>query len=227
MCFSASASFTAATVIGGIGYATLRSQPKPHQKVFASIPFLFAVQQLCEGFIWLSFKHQEYLFFRAPFTLIFLIFAWSIWPIFLPWSMMAMETDKNKKQVQWYLLLLGLVIGISSLFSIAYRQPMAYVSNFHIDYILLQASTQPFLSDLHALFYVICTLLPMFLASYKPVRAFAYINLLAFILAFVFFKQALPSTWCFFAAILSGVIYWILNPKKNTNTDKHQSNLAE
>jgi hypothetical protein len=67
----------------------------------------------------------------------------------------------------------------------------------------------------------------MFLASHKPVRAFAYVNLFAFVLAFLFFKQALPSTWCFFAAILSGIIYWILNPLNNKSTDLNQSELTE
>ena len=28
--------------------------------------------------------------------------------------------------------------------------------------------------------------------------------------AYIFFTNSIPSTWCFFAAILSGCIYWII-----------------
>ena len=222
MCFSASASFTAAAVIGGIGYATLKSNTKPNQKVFASIPILFAFQQLCEGFIWLSYSQTDFLYLRAPFTFLFLVFAWAVWPIMLPWSMLRMEINPIKKQMQWYMLLIGGFVGLSALYNISYRQPVAYISNFHIDYEMLTSSHQPFLSDLHSFMYVISTLLPLFLASYKRVRVFAYINLVAFALAFFFFEKALPSTWCFFAALLSGIIYWLLNDKKNMIPDADQ-----
>jgi uncharacterized membrane protein len=30
----------------------------------------------------------------------------------------------------------------------------------------------------------------------------------------IFFRQYLTSVWCFFAALISGVIYWILRDSK-------------
>ena len=56
MCFSASASFVAAGVIGTIGLATLRHVREPRTLLFAAVPLLFAFHQLCEGFDWLGLE---------------------------------------------------------------------------------------------------------------------------------------------------------------------------
>ena len=45
MCFSASASFIAAGVIGTIGVATLRHVREPRTLLFAAVPLLFAVHE--------------------------------------------------------------------------------------------------------------------------------------------------------------------------------------
>ena len=58
MCLSATTSFSAAALLLGIGTLTLRSALAAHQPralLFASIPILFAIQQLIEGVIWLTF----------------------------------------------------------------------------------------------------------------------------------------------------------------------------
>jgi hypothetical protein len=37
----------------------------------------------------------------------------------------------------------------------------------------------------------------------------------------IFFRQFLTSVWCFFAALISGVIFWILHDsRKRFNLDK-------
>jgi hypothetical protein len=40
---------------------------------------------------------------------------------------------------------------------------------------------------------------------------------LSCIITFIFFKQYLTSVWCFFAAFISGVIYWILSDLQKTH----------
>ena len=62
MCFSATASFAAAALLLGIGTLTLKSALAAHRQAdlpFAAIPMLFALQQLIEGVIWLTFSHQS------------------------------------------------------------------------------------------------------------------------------------------------------------------------
>jgi len=54
MCFSASASFTGAAVIGAAGIASLALCRRPREIPFAALPFAFGVHQALEGVTWLD-----------------------------------------------------------------------------------------------------------------------------------------------------------------------------
>ncbi len=58
MCFSATASFSAGAFLLGLGTLTLKSARRPRELPFAAIPLLFAIQQLSEGVIWLTFRYE-------------------------------------------------------------------------------------------------------------------------------------------------------------------------
>jgi hypothetical protein len=60
MCFSASASFGASLVLSVIGVATIKNTRHREQLPFASIPFVFAVQQFSEGVLWLTLPYSDY-----------------------------------------------------------------------------------------------------------------------------------------------------------------------
>jgi hypothetical protein len=64
MCFSASASFGAGIVLAVIGVATIKKREQPSQIYFATIPFLFSIQQVSEGFLLSSFPLR--ILFLAP-----------------------------------------------------------------------------------------------------------------------------------------------------------------
>ena len=58
MCFSATASFSAGAVLLGLGALTLKSARRPRELLYAAIPLLFAIQQLSESVIWLTFRYE-------------------------------------------------------------------------------------------------------------------------------------------------------------------------
>jgi len=58
MCFSATASFSAGAVLLGLGTLTVKSAHRRRKMVLAAIPLLFAIQQLSEGVIWLTFRYD-------------------------------------------------------------------------------------------------------------------------------------------------------------------------
>ena len=58
MCFSATASFSAGVVLLGLGTLTLKSARGRRELPLAAIPLLFAIQQLTEGVIWLTFRYE-------------------------------------------------------------------------------------------------------------------------------------------------------------------------
>lgn len=55
--------------------------------------------------------------------------------------------------------------------------------------------------------YVAATCLSGFVSSHPFVRLFGGLALLSFIATYIFYAQALVSVWCFFAAILSMLLY--------------------
>jgi hypothetical protein len=62
MCFSATASFSAAVVIGSVGIVTLRAAAVKHDYrilALAALPLLFALQQVVEGLLWLDLAAPE------------------------------------------------------------------------------------------------------------------------------------------------------------------------
>ncbi len=216
MCFSATASFSASIVIGTLGVVTFNKSKNSNLKFLGAIPFLFAVQQLTEGFVWLSFNNFNFQFIQETATKAFLFFAWVLWPILMPYSIYKTETPGLKKKINFYLFLLGSASGLHSIYTLLAGNPQPLVNDFHIDYTVSASAFENKIQIIQQLTYVIVTVVPLFVSSLKGAKVLAVANFIALVLAFIFFKHSLPSTWCFFAAILSGIIYWIvrMNSKK-------------
>ena len=216
MCFSATASFSASLVIGTIGVVTYKKSKDSNLKFLGAIPFLFAVQQFTEGFVWLSFNNFNFQFIQETATKAFLFFAWVLWPILMPYSIYHIEEPGVKKKINFYLLLLGIVSGLHSIYMLFADNVQPLVNDFHIDYIVSTSTFEKKIQVIQQISYVVVTVLPLYVSSLKGAKVLAIANFIALVLAFVFFKHSLPSTWCFFAAILSGIIYWIvrMNSKK-------------
>ena len=56
-------------------------------------------------------------------------------------------------------------------------------------------------------FYLAATCAAPFFSSHKVISIFGVLALLLFIAAYWFYSVAVFAVWCFFAAILSAVIY--------------------
>ena len=107
MCFSAEASFAGGIVISAIGIATIKKVHEPSQLVFACIPLFFGIQQIVEGFLWLTLPHQEYHNVQKISTYLFLIMADVLWPVMIPLAVLLMEKNIKKKRILRILIALG------------------------------------------------------------------------------------------------------------------------
>jgi hypothetical protein len=90
MCFSASASFIAGTVLLAVGAVTVRKAQHKAELPFAAIPLLFGVQQLIEGVIWLTFRFDAPLL-NPAMTFVYSLFSHVLWPFYVPLSALLLE----------------------------------------------------------------------------------------------------------------------------------------
>jgi hypothetical protein len=207
MCFSATASFgiSAALLAGGV--ASLKKAKTPKQIPFAMIPFVFSVQQVCEGFVWLSFKDPAYAGTGIGATYAFLVFAQVIWPSLVPYSIYLMEEDPSKKKILRILTITGVILSIYLLFSLLFYPVKASAGAGHIAYDLDRPVEANYIT---AVLYVIAIIAPPFVSGIRKMSGIGFFNLVSFLITVVFFSENIISIWCFFAAAISIGVFLVL-----------------
>ena len=207
MCFSAQASFTAGTALAAVGAATIIKAKKNKNKrqiAFAAIPLIFAIQQLTEGFVWLSFAHPWPMVHTIAIH-IFAFFAYAWWPMFIPFAIGLLEVIAWRKRVIDILWAIGLAVGGILFYCILAYPVYAHVVNNCIAY---NIKSEPDVRLWFIVLYGVAVLGSMFISSRKIVTIFGAVTTLSLIATYFFFEFAFVSVWCFFAAILSAIIYF-------------------
>ncbi|HEY41983.1 MAG TPA: hypothetical protein G4O18_09055 [Dehalococcoidia bacterium] len=208
MCFSAGASFAGGVVISAVGIATVRKVGKPTQRLFAGIPLLFGFQQFAEGVLWVTLRASGYDWLQYVATYIFLITALVIWPVLIPLSMWFMEEVKKRKKILAGLIVTGGIVSLFYAICLAFYDVTPQINGFHIKYVDEFPKT---LVDIVFIFYLVSTITPLFISSIRRMWLFGTLIAVSCVVTGIFFAQYLTSIWCFFAALISAVIYLILN----------------
>jgi hypothetical protein len=218
MCFSANASFAGAAVISAIGVVTVREVHKPSQMVFASIPLFFGLQQFTEGLLWLTLRNSHLAQIETFCTYTFLVMAEVLWPIMIPLSVLVMEKNKKRKKILWVLLAMGISASAYYAFCLLVFNVTPQIMKYHIQY---KNDFPNSLTMLAFITYFVASVTPLFVSSIKRTHLMGILMSLSFLITAVFYLQYLASVWCFFSALMSGVIFWILrDAKKKFNFDK-------
>lgn len=201
MCFSATASFIAGTTLCVIGVATLKQTKASSEVPFAMIPLLFGIQQLIEGIIWLSFNHDIPVP-RHVMTYLYSLFSHFVWPVYVPFAIGLMEIVRWRKKALFVFLVLGVTVGIFLLYWITAGPLNAKVTSYHMVYISPHFYSVPVM-----ILYFTATCASCFFSSHRFVKLLGVLLVLSLISAYLVHSIAFVSIWCFFAAILSMVIY--------------------
>jgi hypothetical protein len=213
MCFSAGASFGASAVLAGVGVAAIKRSGKSPQRLLAAIPLLFAVQQLAEGFVWMSLMHTGYASLQMPTVYFYVFFAYAVWPVYIPLSFLLMEINTPRKKILWILFIAGIIEMLYTIVCLFLYTVRTSVSNHHIVHTF---NYPPALSDLIFLrdgIYFIATLPAAFISSRKGAWIFGVMLIASYVVSEIFFRETVVSVWCYFAAALSVIIFFLI--KKN------------
>ncbi len=207
MCFSATASFGVGIALCATSIPVLKKVTVPKQYAFASIPLIFGAQQIIEGFVWLSLSNPAYSYWAQTSTHAFLIFAQAVWPIWVPLSIMLMEENTERKRVLKLLLGIGVAVAAFLMFAVFSKTTVAEIQEHHIVY---KVTVPAMLAISSGLPYFIATVIPAFISSVKGMKWLAWAALISLLVSKIYFEQYLVSVWCFFAAVISVVVYMIL-----------------
>ncbi|PCK05164.1 MAG: hypothetical protein COA42_18495 [Alteromonadaceae bacterium] len=229
MCFSATASFTAGGVILLGSAFALKQLPTPKSMRFlACIPIIFALHQLSEGIVWLGIHERIGASLYQAASYFYVLIATAFWPMFIPLSVYMHERSYAKEStpaLRASVLLITVIIGsVLSLYlwwSFTMYSPINVSANcdsaghcHSISYLF----DMPYLIGVVDYIYVFIVILPFVLSNNLYIR---YLLGSAFLLSFgvaLFISDDTnyPSIWCFFAAFISLLIYYVLGRRYNS-----------
>ena len=202
MCFSATASFGAAALTGSAGVAAMARAYPPNELPLAAIPLFFAVQQTCEGFLWLNLAKAPDSVFVHTLVDIFSIIALVVWPIWVPVAVGMIEPQRIRRLMIYFLLPLGAIAALYSVVDMWRHPYTASLAAASVCYTNRVAFPDGILT-----LYVLSTCFPSLFSSHNDVRAFGGFVAAGLLVSTLFYTFSLISVWCFFAAIASVGIY--------------------
>lgn len=201
MCFSATASFTASVVLAGIGTLTMRDSRARAERAYAAIPLLFALQQFSEGVVWLSFDWQIPVISLIA-TQVFSLFSHVLWPIYIPIVAYLLEPPGARRRVLAAPCVAGSLVGLGLLAGMVAFPITAHPVGGHVDY-----ESPHFYLPVVITLYLAATTMSMIVSSHRSVQIFGAAVLLSAALAYLMYARWFISVWCFFAALLSVLVY--------------------
>ena len=190
MCFSAEASFGLSVALLSAGVYCLKNALSKNRLLLpvAIVPFLFAVQQFSEGWVWIGLRWDNAELVRI-FALVFLAFAIVFWPFWVPFC--AFVTGKRKEKIIFgFLSVLGLVIGLGvyvPLF-ISVDSPVADVINHAIHYNVSGSTTFQFVPVLlWEAMYIAIIASPLFASNSRKILYLGIAIVLSAAVSYVIF----------------------------------------
>ena len=220
MCFSASVSYSAAAVLVTTGVYAVQQARRlhPSYRMWALVPVYFGLQQAFEGRVWQELDAGD-ASAAVPFALGFHFFSHFLWLWWLPLCSYLVEPGQTSKLGK----LRKRVIGGCAMFG-AFAGTMVYsVVLFHPEWMSVSVRVHsiaydfsvPWRSSFHlpitpAALYALTILVPLLFSSHRLIRIFGGLVALSMLLASEAYGYAYVSVWCFFAAVLSLYLVYMI-----------------
>ncbi len=206
MCFSAQASFIVSGLLATISVTSIYLAKSRPMQLLALTPFIFALQQVAEGVIWLTSTTNPALHTHATMFFLFIATVW--WPVWIPSIMLMLEQDPLRKKGIIVCLASGIVFAVHALWHLLAHGASSQIMHDHIAYATEQLQ-MPYALTL--ILYCIAVVVPLLIVRNKIMWILAAGISAAYIMTTTWFPLHIASTWCFFAAIVSScvlVIVW-------------------
>jgi hypothetical protein len=201
MCFSATANFVGSTVLATVGVATLTQVKHRRELLFASLPTLFAIHQLIEGFVWLGLDGYLKPSVTHDMGSVFVLYAQGLLPLIMPLSVLLFEPTAKARRRMLPFLILGAGTSLYMLWGLISYPLQISVKGNSIVYINPATNNTTL-----AILYVIATCGSLFFSKVKDMVLFGAANLIILLAVMAVKRYAFTSLWCAYAAIASIII---------------------
>ena len=222
MCFSAQASFIASGILGTIGILAITKTKLKKLILIASTPLFFAIQQAIEGIVWLTINSGNTSGLLHKFAVYgFIFFASTFWPTAIPITLFFIEQNKTRKKLLLITSCMGILFATAYIICWILMGIKAEAIDHHIAYSFANNKIDShaffFLENIGLTIYVIATSGAMLISSINYMWVLGVLTIIALIISQIFYYLAFGSVWCFFAAIISLLIYFIVTFYRNKN----------
>ena len=222
MCFSATASFTAAALLipTGLYSCKLAWDKNIRYLPLAFILCAFGFQQSFEGIEWLGFVHDQ-LSLIHPAALGFLFFSHWFWLTWIALAAFFLEQRTWAKRLVLATLILGFIFGLSLYvpFVIQTNSFLPTVVNSSIDYQTHLIYDRWLPRYVLRFVYLLIVVGPFCISQSPHLKLFGGLVALSMIAAYLFYNYAFASVWCFFAAALSSYIVYTIYRSEPTTAE--------
>ena len=218
MCFSATACFTTGAILVPTGIYTLMKAYRGDKSylALAAFPLFFGLQQIIEGWLWLAFEQRVDLSIEIT-AIGYLFFAYFLWPFFVPLAALLVEKNNSRKVLFKIFSIIGFLFGASLYVPLLINPEWLSVTMAKGSILYQPALIYDGIVSRTAVrvFYAIIIAVPLLFSTVTSLRFFGILIFVSVAVSAVFFAYAFVSIWCFFAAILSAYIVYIIHSEAN------------
>ena len=201
MCYSPEADLVAGLVVGAAGIDALRHVGDRRDLALAAVPLVLAAHQLIEAVGWWGLQDRVP---EAAGTLAigaYLVIAMGVVPALVPYAVMRTERDPTRGRLMIPFAVLGAVVSVVLLFSLAIGPYGATIGGRYIAY----ETTLP-AGVVVGVAYVLAVCAPLLLSSHRRLIVFGVINIPVVLGLATLLSAGFISLWCVWAAVTSVVV---------------------
>ena len=174
----------------------------------AALPLLFGFQQALEGAIWTASGNA---FLVERFSLAYMFFSWLAWPVWVPFSVYFLESER-RKPLYLVLAIVGGMLGAMQYFP--YFAHDGWLTTRFLPHVIIYQGKELFdyIIGRHTTYtiYVAVVIGSLLLSSEANVRIFGLLVAIVLAVTYLFFAYAYISVFCFGGAIMSLYLVWTI-----------------
>jgi hypothetical protein len=151
--------------------------------------------------IWPTFRYEAPLL-NAVMTHVYSFFSHVLWPVYVPVAVLLIERLRWRRRALLVFVAAGVAVSAYLPYFLVAFPIVSRPVGQHIEYV-----SPHFFTAAAMTLYLMSTTLSQFLSTHRTVKVFGVLALLFFAAAYFFYATRFISVWCFFAALMSAVVY--------------------